>query len=66
VQVTIRVEDRGSEPVAIGGRSLQATRLLLTEPGGASREVWADANGRVLRVVIASRGIVAERDEAPR
>jgi hypothetical protein len=66
VQVTMRVESQGTEAVTVGGRSMAATHLVLTAPGGASRDVWADAQGRVLRVALPSRGIVAERDEAPR
>lgn len=66
VQVTMRVESQGSEAVTVGGRSMAATHLVLTEPGGASRDLWADAQGRVLRVGLPSRGIVAERDEPPR
>ena len=66
VQVTMRVETQGTEAVTVGGRSMAATHFVLTEPGGASRDVWADAQGRVLRVALPGRGIVAERDEAPR
>ena len=66
VQVTMRVESKGSEAVTVGGRSMAASHLVLTEPGGGSRDVWADAEGRVLRVAIPASGIVAERDEAPR
>ena len=66
VQVTMRVESVGTEAVTVGGRSMTASHLVVTEPGGASRDVWADAEGRVLRVAFPSRGIVAERDDAPR
>ena len=66
VQVTMRVEDRGSEAVTVGGRSMVASHLVITEPGGASRDVWADAEGRILRVAMPARGVVAERDEPPR
>ena len=66
VQVTMRVANQGTEAVTVGGRSMAATHLVLTEPGGASRDVWADGEGRVLRVALSAGGIVAERDEAPR
>ena len=66
VQVTMRVESQGTEAVTVGGRSLSATHLVLTEPGGASRDVWADAQGRVLRVAMPAHGLVAERDAVPR
>ena len=66
VQVTMRVENQGAEAVTVGGRSMAATHLVLTEPGGASRDVWADAQGRVLRVAMPGHGVVVERDEPPR
>ena len=66
VQVAMRVESKGTEAVTVGGRSMAASHLVITEPGGASRDVWADAEGRVLRVAMPARGIVAERDDAPR
>jgi hypothetical protein len=64
--MTMRVEDRGAEPVSIGGERLQARRLVLTEPDGAARNVWVDSRGRVLRVALDARDIVAVRDEPPR
>jgi hypothetical protein len=66
VQVTMRVQDKGAAPVDVGGRSLPATHLVLSEPGGASRDLWVDASGRVLKVAIPSRGVVAQRNEPPR
>lgn len=68
-QLSMRVEDRGAESVTVGGRALDARHLVLHEgaaPGGAERDVWADAEGRVLKVAIAGRGVVALRDEPPR
>ena len=66
VQVAMRVEDRGASSVTIGGETLSARLLSLVEPGGADREIWVDARGRVLKVQIQSRGIVAVRDDPPR
>jgi hypothetical protein len=67
-QLSMRVEDRGSESVTVGGRALDARHLVLREgtTAGTERDVWVDAQGRVLKVSIASRGIVAVRDEPPR
>ena len=67
-QLAMRVEERGSEEVTVGGRTLTARHLVLREGavGGVERDVWVDAQGRVLKVSIASRGIVALRDEPPR
>ena len=66
VQLSVRVEPRGGETVTIGGQALQARRIRLTEPNGLSRELWVDAEGRVLRVELPERGLVAVRDDPPR
>ena len=65
-QVTMRVTEAGSESISIGGASIDARRFTIVDPGGANREVWADASGRLLKVSIPSRGIVALRDDPPR
>jgi hypothetical protein len=67
-QLSMRIDERGAESVTVAGRALDARHLVLREgpPGGAERDVWVDAQGRVLKVAIASRGIVALRDEPPR
>ncbi len=66
VQVTVRVELRGTEQVSIGGVRAQARHLVLTAPGEEPRHVWLDAEGRVLRVMLEGSDIVATRDELPR
>ena len=66
VQVVMRMEDRGPASVSVGGRTIAGRAFVLVEPGGANREIWVDAQGRVLKVAIPSRGIVATRDEPPR
>jgi hypothetical protein len=38
----------------------------MTEPDGATRRIWVDAQGRVLKVTLESRGITATRDDPPR
>lgn len=65
-QVTMRVSAAGTETVSIGGTSIEAKRFNIADPGGADREVWTDGTGRVLKVAIPSRGIVALRDDPPR
>jgi hypothetical protein len=65
-QVTMRVADAGTEKLVIGGTTLEARRYTIADPGGANREVWADSNGRLLKVAIPSRGVVALRDDPPR
>ena len=66
VQVVMRIEERGSTSVNVGGQSIPARALVLVEPGGNNREIWVDSQGRVLKVSIPSRGLVALRDEPPR
>ena len=65
-QVTMRVNSAGTDNVPVGGTPIAATRYTIADPGGADREVWTDAAGRVLKVTIPSRGIVALRDDPPR
>jgi len=65
-QITLEVVERGAEPVTIGGRALAATRLGVRLNGAHARDVWVDGAGRVLKVEIPARGVVALRDEPPR
>ena len=66
VHGTARIQDAGAERLTLGARTLEATRLEVTEPGGRVLSVWVDAEGRVLRVAGATDGIVAQRDDPPR
>ena len=45
---------------------IAARVLVLAEPGGATRHIWVDDQGRVLKVSLDARGITALRDEPPR
>lgn len=54
------------DTVIIAGTRREATRWSLVSLSGEVRVVWADADGRILRVVIASRGFEAIRDDVPR
>jgi hypothetical protein len=65
-QVAVRVSATGADAVTIGSTSIPARRLVVAEPGGPERQVWVDTDGRVLRVTIPSRGLVAQRDDPPR
>jgi hypothetical protein len=59
-----RITVVGDDSVMVGGHLLDATRLRLTAPS-VDREVWCDALGRVLKVAIPARDLVATRDDAP-
>jgi hypothetical protein len=54
----------GDDSVMVGGQLLDATRLRLTAPS-ADRDIWVDGLGRVLKVAIPGRDLVATRDDAP-
>ncbi len=66
IQVTMRVASGGTDRIVIGGTALQARVIVLTGPGGDTRRIWVDDAGRVLKVSLEGRGIVATRDEPPR
>ena len=55
----------GDERIEIGGQTKSAIHLRIEPAAGAPCDVWADEVGRVLRVSIPTRGLVATRDELP-
>ena len=61
---TFTISAHGLEPVDIGGQSVTATHLSLTN-GADQRDFWVDEDNRVLRVETSS-GLKAVRDELPR
>jgi hypothetical protein len=64
---TVRVELVGSEALTIDAHDVEARHLRLrTEGSGVTRDVWVDAAGRLLKVVIPATKTVAVRDESPR
>ena len=63
-QHAAQVTSRGDDNVTVDGRTLPATHWSIELPDGA-REYWTDARGRLLKVSMPSRGLVALRDEIP-
>jgi hypothetical protein len=63
-QFDLRVTLVGAESLTIGGTPVPSRHLRL-EGGGGTRDVWVDADGRVLRVEDPEVGYVALRIEAP-
>jgi YD repeat-containing protein len=61
-----QITESGPERVLVGGRLLDAHGLTVTDAHGETRLVWFDAEGRVLRVEIPDRQVVAVRDDPPR
>jgi hypothetical protein len=56
--------NKGDEPIEIAGTRAAARHFTFTN-GSGSREVWVDAEGRVLRVEAPSSGLIAVRDALP-
>lgn len=64
-QVSTSVAAPTDATLSIGGKSVEARRFSVQPQGGDARTVWADSEGRILRVEIPSRDLVAERTELP-
>jgi hypothetical protein len=55
----------GDESLDIAGQPREAVHLRIQTGDGDARDVWVDEEGRVLRVAIPARGLVALRDDLP-
>jgi hypothetical protein len=64
-QETMRVQLAGNDQVRVGTTSVEARHFTVTEPGGATRQIWADAQGRILKVRLDGGNITAIRDDLP-
>ena len=64
-QELLKLADRGAQTVDIGGQALAAQTFVASGPDGVERQVWVDADGRVLKVVVAAQGLIALRDDPP-
>lgn len=65
VQATVTMATIGEETVKIGNHDLPATHLRATIGGGDVRDIWVDKTGRLLKVAIPARELVAVRDDPP-
>ncbi len=65
LQRTFTVTRRGPETVEIAGVKVAGQRYSLSSDGG-SRDVWVDGLGRLLKVSIPEKELVALRDDPPR
>jgi hypothetical protein len=59
----MHVQLMGVERVVIGGTPTDARRMNATISGGATRDIWIDSQGRVLKVTLGD--VSAVRDEMP-
>ena len=64
-QSSYAIEAKGSETVDIAGVKVAARRFSISSDG-SSRDVWVDALGRLLKVSIPEKELVALRDDPPR
>jgi hypothetical protein len=64
-QETMRIQAGANEQVRVGTSSVEARHYTIQEPTGATRQVWADAQGRVLKVQLDGGNITATRDNLP-
>jgi hypothetical protein len=65
IQANITMSTVGQESVRIGNHDLATTHLRATVPGGDVHDVWVDASGRLLKVALPAKGLVAIRDDPP-
>lgn len=64
-QLVMRLTAAGNERLTIGTKEIDARHLVLTEASGATRDIWIDGEGRVLKVAIPARKLIALRDDPP-
>ena len=64
-QVNATVTFKGDESVSIAGKSVSARHLVVQPEGSAAVDVWADSQGRILKIEIPARQYVATRNALP-
>jgi hypothetical protein len=52
----------GEEEIRVGGLLVSGVRRYHLEGGELSRDIWFDAQGRILRLEIPAKGLIAERE----
>jgi hypothetical protein len=62
--LTVSVRSENQE-VELGNGKVPSRHLIVMDAAGIATDVWVDAQGRLLRVAIPSRGFVAVRDTPP-
>ncbi len=64
VQASVTMSTVGEETLQIGNHDLPSTHLRATI-GDEVHDIWVDKSGRLLKVALPSRGLVATRDDPP-
>lgn len=65
-QTVVSMEARGNENLSVGGMAIRARHVAVVSAAGTLQEAWLDDAGRLLKVSIPSKGMVAIRDDPPR
>ena len=65
VQSTASMTVVGEETIQVGNHDLAATHVRATIGGGEVHDIWVDKSGRLLKVALPSRNLVAVRDDPP-
>lgn len=63
--VNVTMATLGQETLQIGNHDLAATHLRATAAGGEIHDIWVDRLGRLLKVALPARNLVAVRDDPP-
>jgi hypothetical protein len=66
-QQALKIEWKGVEVVVVGRQNLTGRRFALVDASSTVRsEIWIDALGRLLKVSVPAKSLVATRDDPPR
>lgn len=65
VQTTVTMTTVGEETLQVGNHDLPATHLRAVLGGGEVHDIWVDKSGRLLKVALPARNLVAIRDDPP-
>jgi len=65
-QSHFKLEERGTDTVEIASGGIPSRHFALVGPTGVTRDVWIDEKGRLLKVAIPEKGLVALREDPPR
>lgn len=65
IQGSVTMSTVGDETLQVGNHDLVATHLRATVSGGEVHDIWVDKSGRLLKVALPSKGLVAVRDDPP-
>lgn len=65
VQTTVTMTTVGAETLQVGNHDLASTHLRAVLGGGEVHDIWVDKSGRLLKVAVPARNLIAIRDDPP-